>query len=138
MDLPTRLARWNHLLGYIWVPGVVLFLIAAIFKLRIPMLTSGYWLFVLLTVVAVLVAVRDYRPARTLLFAMVPFVVYKTLEYTLTGADGKLAKRFDDALDTSQGFVIIWLITFIFIARSQKKPWKKSGCSARKKKRPSA
>ncbi|GAB3292509.1 hypothetical protein GCM10027511_05680 [Hymenobacter humi] len=125
LDLPTRLARWNHLLGYIWVPGVVLFLIAAIFKLRIPMLTSGYWLFVLLTVVAVLVAVRDYRPARTLLFAMVPFVVYKTLEYTLTGADGKLAKRFDDALDTSQGFVIIWLITFIFIARSQKKALEK-------------
>ncbi|MBF9239102.1 histidine kinase [Hymenobacter sp. BT683] len=120
LDLPARLS-WNNLLRYIWVPGVVLFLMGWVFNLHSPLLVDGYWLFVLLVVATVLVALRDYRPARTLLLALAPFLINKLLEFVLTGADGRLPKRFDQVLDTTQGFAIVWLITFIIIARNQKK-----------------
>ena len=70
-------------------------------------------------------AVRAYKPARTLLFAAAPFVVYKVLEFVLVDSKGKLPKVYEDFMDTAQGFVIVWLITFIFIARSQKQTLEK-------------
>ncbi|HEX8504791.1 MAG TPA: ATP-binding protein [Hymenobacter sp.] len=125
LDLPTRLAQWNRLLGYIWVPGIVAFVVAAALNVKYPPLSDAYWLFVLFVVVAVLVAVRDYRPARTLLLATLPFVLYKALEFVLEDNRGHLAKRYDAFMDTTQGFIIIWLVTFIFIARNQKKTLEK-------------
>jgi signal transduction histidine kinase len=125
LDLPTRLARWNNILGYIWVPGIVAFVVAAAFGVKYPPLSDAYWLFVLFVLVGVLVAVRDYRPARTLLLATLPFTLYKLLEFVLEDSRGHLDKRYDAFLDATQGFIIIWLITFIFIARSQKKTLEK-------------
>ncbi|ALW84810.1 histidine kinase [Hymenobacter sedentarius] len=125
LDLPTRLARWNKLLGYIWVPAVVLFVVAQLFNIRSPLLSDSYWLFVLLVTGAVLVAVRDYRPARTLLLALAPFLLHHLAEFIVSGSDGQLPKRYDDALDTTQAFAIIWLITFVIIARNQKKTLEK-------------
>ena len=125
LDLPARLPRWNRALGWIWVPGVALFVLSQVFRVRIPTLADAYWLFVLAVLVAVLAAVRAYRPARTLLLALAPFVLYKALEYGLEDTSGKLPKHLDSVLDTTQGFIIIWLVTFIFIARSQKKTLEK-------------
>ena len=125
LDLPTRLARWNKVLSYIWVPGVVLFAVAQLFNFKSPLLPDSYWLLVLLTLAAVLVAVRDYRPARTLLLALVPFLLHHLVEYIVSGSDGRLPKRYNDALNTAQGFAIIWLITFVIIARNQKKALEK-------------
>ena len=125
LDLPQRLPRWSRLLNYIWVPAAVLFVLGVVFKLRSPLMNEGYWLLVLLAVLAVLVAVRDYRPAQTLLFAMAPFMVYEVLEIVLEDTAGLMPERYDAFMDNTQGFVIIWLITFIFIARSQKKALEK-------------
>ena len=125
LDLPQRLPRWSQLLNYIWVPAAVLFVLGVVFKLRSPLMNEGYWLLVLLAVLAVLVAVRDYRPAQTLLFAMAPFMVYEILEIVLENTAGLMPERYDGFMDNTQGFVIIWLITFIFIARSQKKALEK-------------
>ncbi|GAB2689751.1 hypothetical protein GCM10011495_33780 [Hymenobacter frigidus] len=125
LDLPRRLPRWNRLLSYLWVPAAVLFLAIAIFKLRSPLIGEGYFLLVLVLLLAVLLAVRYHRPARTLLFAMAPFVLYKALELLLEEPDGKLPKAYDAFMDTTRYFVLIWLITFVFIARSQKKTLEK-------------
>ena len=125
LNLPQRLPRWNRLLSYLWVPAAVLFLATAIFKLRSPLIGEGYFLLVLVLLLAVLLAVRHHRPARTLLFAMAPFVLYKALELLLEEPDGKLPEAYDAFMDTTRGFVLIWLITFVFIARSQKKTLEK-------------
>ena len=125
LDLPQRLPVWSRLLRYIWVPGAGLFLLAVVFKLKTPLLSDGYWLFVLLALLAVLVAARDYKPARTLLFATAPFVLYKVIEIVLDDPMGQLSKRYDAFMGNVQGFAIIWLITFIFIARGQKKTLEK-------------
>ncbi|MFD2722025.1 sensor histidine kinase [Hymenobacter monticola] len=125
LDLPRRLPGWNRALNWIWVPGAALFLAAQALDLKTTTLGDVYWLLSLGMIMAVLLALRDYRPARSLLLAMAPFVVYKLVEYVLETPEGKIPKQYDAALDTTQGFVIIWLITFIFIARSQKKQLEK-------------
>ena len=120
LDLPTRLPQANRLLGYIWVPAAVLALSKLVLKVRLATMGDAYWLFVLLTIAAVLAVVRDYRPARTLLLALAPFLLTKIVEYILLGSDGRVLKEYDTLVDTTQGFSIIWLITFIIIARNQK------------------
>ena len=120
LDLPHRLSRWNKPLGYIWVPALALLAGTALLKVKPPLLADGYWLFVLLTVATVLVLVRDYRPARTLLLALTPFLLTKIIEYVLSGSDGRVLEEYDTLVDTTQGFSIIWLITFVLFARSQK------------------
>ena len=120
LDLPHRLPRWNKPLGYIWVPALALLAGTALLKVKPPLLADGYWLFVLLTVATVLVLVRDYRPARTLLLALTPFLLTKIIEYVLSGSDGRVLEEYDTLVDTTQGFSIIWLITFVLFARSQK------------------
>ncbi|GAB3875427.1 hypothetical protein GCM10028824_30780 [Hymenobacter segetis] len=125
LDLPQRLPRWHRALNYIWVPAAVLIVISLAFSFKSPILGDVYWLLVLFALLGVLLALRHYRPARTLLFATAPFVVYKVLEIIIEDSNGKIPKSFDAFLDTTQGFVIIWLITFIFIARSQKKQLEK-------------
>jgi len=125
LDLPQRLPRWNRALNWIWLPGAALYLVAQALHLQSATLGDAYWLLVLGVVVVVLLAVRNYRPARSLLLAVGPLLVYKLIEYVLETPEGKIPKQYDGALDTTQGFVIIWLITFIFIARSQKKQLEK-------------
>ncbi|MBD2722984.1 sensor histidine kinase [Hymenobacter armeniacus] len=125
LDLPRRLPRGNKALNWIWVPGVLLYLGARALDVRSTNLDDAYLLLVLSVVVAVVVAVRDYRPARSLLLAVSPFLLYKLVEFVVESPTGKVPKQYDAALDTTQGFAIIWLITFIFIARSQKKQLEK-------------
>ncbi len=125
LDVPNRLASWNKALGYLWLPAVVLFAAAKLFRLQMPLLDEAYWLFVLAVVAAVLLRLNDYRPSRTLLVALGPYALYSMLEFVLEGTGGTLLKRYDDALDTTQGFAIIWLVTFVFLARSQKKALEK-------------
>ncbi|OGX81203.1 hypothetical protein BEN48_06250 [Hymenobacter glacialis] len=120
LDLPSRLPRWNKLLDYLWVPAAVLAFGILVLNLKSATLPDAYWLFVLLTIGAVLVALRDYRPARSLLLALSPFLLTKIIEYILLGSDGHVLKQYDTLVDTTQGFSIIWLITFIIIARNQK------------------
>ncbi|MBD2716811.1 hypothetical protein KBK19_17335 [Microvirga sp. STR05] len=121
LDLPTRIPRLNALLTYIWVPGAALTLLATVFRWRTDQLDELYMLFVLASVLLVLARLRDYRPARTLLLALAPYVVYSAIELVLAVTGRELMKRYDDIFETSQGFALIWLITFVFIARSQKK-----------------
>ena len=125
LDLPQRLPRWHRALNYIWVPAAAFVVIAVALKYRSPVLVDVYWLLLLFALLGVLLAVRYYRPARTLLFAFAPFAVCKMFEIIIEDSDGQISKGFDAFLDTTQGFVIIWLVTFIFIARSQKKQLEK-------------
>jgi two-component system NtrC family sensor kinase len=125
LDLPTRLPRFERLLRFIWVPAAVLLLFTAVFKWEIPLVGDYYALLVLLVLTAVLLAARHYRPARMLLFASLPWLIYKVLELLLEDPSGRMPKRYDSFMDTTQGFVIIWIITFALIARSQKKSLEK-------------
>ena len=120
LDLPQRLGRRNKALNYIWLPAVFLFGISLVFRSKSHLWGEVYWLFVLVVVALVLVMVSYYRPARTLLVALGPYLFYYVAE-SIIGAFGSLLARFGEVLNTSHNFAIMWLITFVFIARSQKK-----------------
>ncbi|SMB84635.1 histidine kinase [Hymenobacter roseosalivarius DSM 11622] len=120
-DLPKRLPQWDKLLTWIWVPGVGLGIIDLLFSFRNDQLDEVYMLFVFGVVILVLVAIQDYRPARTVLLAIVPYALYSALELVLALSEWKLGKNYEDAFDASQGFTVIWMITFILIARNQKR-----------------
>jgi two-component system NtrC family sensor kinase len=124
-DLPTRMPRWNGLLSWIWVPGAVLYLIAVLLRWKTDQLDEMYLLLVFAVVLAVLLRIQHYRPARTVLLAMVPYVLYSAIELELELTGGQFLKEYDDAFDTSKGFALIWLFTFILIARNQKKQLEK-------------
>ena len=121
LDLPTRAVRWDYLLKKIWVPGVLLFVLAAIFRIKSDLLNDGYWLLAFGAVAVMLIRLRAYRPARTLLLALAPFALYFLFEFVAALLSKQLLKAYDDAFETTQGFSIIWMITFGLIARSQKK-----------------
>ena len=121
LNLPERVPRLNRLLGFFWVPGVVLFLLAQAIGWKTDQLDEIYMLCVLALVVLVLVRVQEYRPARTLLLAVAPFVLYSVVELLSNAISSSFLKRYDDAFENSQGFAVIWLIAFVFIARNQKK-----------------
>jgi C4-dicarboxylate-specific signal transduction histidine kinase len=125
LDLPKRLPNWERALRFIWVPAAVLGVIAVLFKLKTQLIGDVYWLLALLVALGTLLALRHYKPARTLLFATAPFVLYKLVEIVLQDSSGHMPKQFDAFMDSTQGFVLIWLFTFIFIARSQKKQLEK-------------
>jgi signal transduction histidine kinase len=119
LDLPTRLPRLNRLLDYIWVPGVAL--LALSYGWDSHLLDEVYQVFVFGVVLYVLMRCQDHRPARTLMLALAPFVAYSLIELLVAAFGKSLLKSYDDVFDTSQGFTIIWLITFVLIARNQKR-----------------
>jgi two-component system NtrC family sensor kinase len=125
LDLPKRLPIWERVLRFIWVPAAVLGGIAVLFKLKTQLIGDVYWLFALLVALGTLLALRHYRPARMLLLATAPFVLFKLVEIVLQDSNGRMPKQFDSFMDWAQGFVLIWLFTFVFIARSQKKELEK-------------
>ncbi|WP_045688787.1 ATP-binding protein [Hymenobacter sp. AT01-02] len=121
LDLPVRMPRFNALLNHIWVPGVVLMGLAYLFEWKSDQLDEFYIFIVLSIVVLVLIRLSFYRPARTLLLAVAPYTLYAAIELLIAVTGRDLLKEYDDVFETSQGFAFIWLFTFLFIARSQKK-----------------
>ncbi|UOQ67040.1 sensor histidine kinase [Hymenobacter volaticus] len=121
LNLPARSAPWDALLRRIWVPGVVLFVLAAIFRVKSELLNDGYWLLVFGAVATMLIRLGDYRPARTLLLAIAPFALYFAIQFLLSLLGTDIVRDYDDVFETTQGFAIFWMITFGLIARSQKK-----------------
>ena len=121
LNLPERTPHLSRLLGYIWVPGVALFAFSQIIGWKTDQLDELYMLFLLGVIALVLVRVQAYRPARTLLLAIAPYLVYSFIELVSTLISIRFLKEYDDAFDNSKGFALIWLFTFVLIARNQKK-----------------
>ncbi|RSK40850.1 histidine kinase [Hymenobacter perfusus] len=121
LDLPTRMPHLNRLLGYFWVPGLLLYLFSLLIQWKTDRLDEIYTLLLMVMVVLVLVRVQDYRPARTILLAVVPYVAYSAIELLSGSLSNSFLREYKGLFSNSQGFAIIWLVTFVLIARKQKK-----------------
>ena len=119
LNLPARLPRLNRLLDFIWVPGVAL--LAFSYGWDSNLLDEVYQVFVFGVILYVLLRCQDYRPARTVMLALAPFALYSLVELLVAAFGKSLLKSYDNLFETSQGFTIIWLVTFVLIARNQKK-----------------
>jgi two-component system NtrC family sensor kinase len=125
LDLPNRLPRWDRALRYIWVPAVATYVLALLLHFRSPVMAEYYWLWVESFFGLVLLLLSYYRPARSLLLGLAPMWFYHLLSTGLLTVSSRLLKTYDDGFDTAHGFASMWLIAFLFIARSQKKQLEK-------------
>ena len=125
LDLPTRQPVWDRLLRYVWVPPVLLFGLAQLLHLQSRLLSEYCWLLLMTAAGVLLLLLSYYRPARTLLLALLPFWLYQMVDTGLQAVGSTLPKTYDDGFDTAHGFALLWLVTFVFIARGQKKQLEK-------------
>ena len=125
LDLPRRLPRWDRALRYIWVPAVVVYGIALLLRFRSPVLSEYYWLGVESLFVVLLLQLRYYRPARTLLLGLAPLLVCRLLNAGLLMVGSGLLKTYYDGFEWAHRFAGLWLFCFLFITRGQQKQLEK-------------
>jgi len=121
LDLPTRLPRWNRWLGWLWVPALAMFTVAAALHYQSPHLADAYLLFGSSVAAATLLRLRDYRPARTLLVGLAPILLRHLLTVALAVLGWQLWP-FPNSLVKLWGKVDgYWFFAMLFVAISQKK-----------------
>ncbi|GAA4039581.1 hypothetical protein GCM10022409_26590 [Hymenobacter glaciei] len=125
LDLPNRLPAWDRVLRFSWVPPMLVFGLAQFTGIHSTLLKQYVWLLLLSLLGVMLLLLSYYRPARTILLGIAPFWLYQVVETGLETIDSSLLKTYDDGFDTAHGFALLWLLTFFFIARSQKKQLEK-------------
>ena len=123
-NLDTRLPTWTPYIKRVWVIGGILYALAVV--LSIDSLSTGwFWLASGAIILYVIWQVREYRPAKTFLFALAPFYVIRTLNTFLEQYAPNFHKANEDYIESAEGFSFVWLITFMIIAHNQKKSLEK-------------
>ena len=121
LDTPTRLPGWDRLLARAWVPAVVIVGLGVLGVPGADALDSLFWALLLGVGAYVSWQLRAYRPARTLAVALAPFAAYSLLNQLFELVAPATHKRYEDSLDFGTVLTLGWLMTFGFVARSQKK-----------------
>lgn len=121
INLKERLPLLEKLLSRFWILAVGYYLGMMALGIHHPKADDLYTLLVLAITVALLVMVRNYRPARTLLLGLLPLAVVKAGELLLYSVAPETLDFYRSGFSSAQGFSVLWLIVFIFIARSHKK-----------------
>ena len=120
-DTPTRLPVLDRWLPQLWKPAAALAVLVSVLGYKNELLDDGYLLAVSTVLLLVLARLSDYRPARTLLLAAIPYYVYESASFLFGVTDLKLHGRPSDIFDALAGFALFWLVAFFFVARNQKK-----------------
>jgi two-component system NtrC family sensor kinase len=120
-DLPTRLPRWNRLLSWLWMPAAAAFFATVSFHYRTKLLDDAYVLFAYAVVVITLLQLWRYRPARTVLLALVPLLLHRSINFALAANGQQLVKPYATYLVGWGKFATFWFIGLVLLARSQKK-----------------
>ena len=118
LDTQTRLPEWNGILKKYWAVGGILLGVSAIAKIDISI---PLWGAVLLAIGVTIWFEREYRPARTLLLALAPFVVIYLFGELLSVVAPTFHKSAEDYFDSALAFSMLWAIVFYVIANRQKK-----------------
>ncbi|RFP64132.1 histidine kinase [Hymenobacter lapidiphilus] len=121
INIKERLPAWGTLYARFWILGVAYYLGMMALDLQHTKADDFYVLLVLGLMIAVLALVRDYRPARTLLLGLVPLAVTKGGELLLHAVAPATLDFYHEGFSSAQGFSVLWLIVFSFVARSHKR-----------------
>lgn len=121
LDTPTRLPRWDPVLRRIWLIGFGFIVADAVFSLGSEHLDDWYLFTVFTALSLAALQVREFRPARTLLVAVAPFMSCFFVSLVLEGLFPGFVKRIDFIIGPWWGFAVLWLVAFAIVARNQKK-----------------
>lgn len=117
----TRLVQWDNLLKQSWLIFIAFFAIEQLFKIKSDKIDEWYLFVIFCGIFTSLLLMRSYRPARTLLLALAPFMLTFLVSLLLEMLAPTWLKQYDGLVGSSFVFSSIWLVTFIIIARNQKK-----------------
>ncbi|MFD2572915.1 ATP-binding protein [Spirosoma soli] len=120
LDTPTRLPAWEPYLKRVWLIAVVLYGVGALLGID-TFATGWYWLAVSVLVAYLLLQIKDYPPARTILLALAPILIATTVEELVEDFSPAFHKSNDDYFQSASAFASMWLIAFLVIANRQKK-----------------
>lgn len=122
LETPTRLPEWDMYFKRVWLTGFILMGLGEIFPR--PWLI-WFQLIVFLSIAYTVWQLYDFRPARTLLFAIAPYALISCLQSLVKSLSYSFYEKTDDYFESGATFSIIWLITFAVIAANQKKSLEK-------------
>jgi two-component system NtrC family sensor kinase len=121
MNTATYLPQWDNVLKQSWLVFIVFLVIGQLFSIKDSHLSDWYLFITFSGIVVALFLMRSYRPARTILLAVIPFMFCFLVSTLLESIVPSFAKQYGDLIDSSKIFASIWLFTFVIIARNQKK-----------------
>ncbi|MVN77852.1 histidine kinase [Hymenobacter sp. HMF4947] len=121
LDVPQRLPRWNRLLSWLWAPAAVTFAITAVLHYKNTHLDDAYLLVAVGAIVATLLRLRHYRPARTLLLGLAPVVLQRFISVCLQLGGYQLLPPLTTLFKIFGSLDAYWFFAMVFLARSQKK-----------------
>jgi signal transduction histidine kinase len=120
-DLPERLPRWNRWLSWLWLPAIAAFAYSATHFRRDTALGEAYVLFVLTVLVALLLRLGSYRPARTLLVAAVLLWGQNAFKLGLLLGNYQLLPPYKDYNNTAAVLLRMLALGLLIVASTQKK-----------------
>ncbi|GAB3709844.1 hypothetical protein GCM10027592_46390 [Spirosoma flavus] len=118
LDTQTRLPRWDNYFKQVWLSGFILMALGEIFP---DPWRVWFWLIVFGAVAYTTRQLRELRTARTILIAIAPYAILIFVRDVIKFLIPSFYKTISVYLEATNFFVFIWLITFIIIARNQKK-----------------
>ena len=121
LDTPSRLPRWDRPLRRLWLIGFAFLVTDSLLSLDSDQLEEWYLFTVFSGLALAAYQVREFRPARTLLVAVAPFMLCFFASLLLRAISLKLTKQYGEFLAASWGFAVLWLIAFAIVANNQKK-----------------
>ena len=121
LNLPQRLPGWNRGLRLLGVPAVLGFLLSAHYHYLSPLLAEWYVLFVYGVVAALLLQLRHYRPARTMLWAIALPVAWRFVQLGLDVQELQLAAPFRTYFKWWGELNTLWVWAGLFLAFYQKR-----------------
>ncbi|MBD2699918.1 histidine kinase [Spirosoma sp. BT702] len=118
LDTPTRLPKWDIYFKQVWLSAFVLMALGEIFP---DPWRVWFWLIVFGAVAYTTRQLRELRTARTILIAIAPYAVLIFVRDVIKFLLPSAYEVIQVYVESATIFALIWLVTFILIARNQKK-----------------
>ncbi len=110
LETSTRLPEWDWVLSKVWLGSAVLFGIAQIPGFRFLGDLFGEIIYVIVLITVYLL--RDYRPARLLSLALLPYAAVYVFNHLVSFVAHGFFDSFSGLFKSIEGFALTWLIGF--------------------------
>jgi two-component system NtrC family sensor kinase len=121
LDLPERLPRWNRWLSWLWLPAMLAFAYSAMYLRRDTVLGEAYMLFVFTVLIATLLQLRSYRPARTLLLGGIVVWIKWAIKVGLLLGNYRILPPYLGFYQSGSQLSVVLVIALLVTARTQKR-----------------
>ncbi|GAB4001720.1 hypothetical protein GCM10028807_58570 [Spirosoma daeguense] len=122
LDTKTRLPVWDFYFQKVWLVGFGLMALGEIFP---EPWRIWFWLIIFGAVAYTTRQLRELRMSRTILLAIAPYTALIFVRDVIKFVTPSFYKSINSYLESASVFAVIWLVTFLFIARNQKKTLEK-------------